>query len=352
VGFQTDAVGHPLARKSPYRPFTPKPEQQALYPEVSGNTINGLGERQIRRADPIYWHEPASLAHGELQKWFYTQDPDNPAIAEARKVRAAIHAEHLPAVAEEPLEQSAQQWTNQLKAFADRLDLELLGITRLNPEWVFSNQALSEQWVIMVGVAHDYQQIQHAPQDLAGAEVVRQYGRGAKAVKQIAGWIRERGHDAQAHPGPMAGAILQIPHAIECGFGELGKHGSIINRQYGASFRLACVTTDIPLLPSQADFYGVDDFCDRCQVCANACPPEAILPDKVWVRGTLKWYVDFDKCVGFFNENHGCAICIAVCPFSLPGRGPRIAEQLKRRRQRQQREGEAPGSAKGDQSVS
>jgi epoxyqueuosine reductase QueG len=125
-----------------------------------------------------------------------------------------------------------------------------------------------------------------------------------------------------------------IPHAIECGFGELGKHGSIINKEFGSSFRLAAVLTDIPLTPTARVSYGVDDFCSRCQVCSNACPPDAILPGKVSVRGVEKWYVDFDKCIPFFNENFGCGICIAICPWSTPGRGPRIVEQLIRRSQR------------------
>ena len=68
-----------------------------------------------------------------------------------------------------------------------------------------------------------------------------------------------------------------IPPAVECGFGELGKHGSIINKEYGSSFRLAAVLTDIPLIPTPAETYDVDDFCGRCQVCANACPPEAMM---------------------------------------------------------------------------
>ena len=183
----------------------------------------------------------------------------------------------------------------------------------------------------MIGVAHDYDQIKHAPEDLAGAEVIRQYGRATKAAKDIATWIRERGRDAVPHGGPMAGSLLLIPPAIECGFGELGKHGSIINREFGSSFRLTCVLTDVPLIATEKETYGVDDFCSRCQVCANECPPEAILPEKNWVRGEQKWYVDFDKCIPFFNENYGCAICIAVCHWSIPGRGPRIVEQLARR---------------------
>ena len=317
--------------KSPYRPFKPKHEQMVLVPETSGNTINGVGEEGFRRASPIYWHDPDTLVHGDLQKWFYTQDPDNVAIAKAREAREKfLDIEVLP-VSSEPLDRSAEAWSSDLRAFAATLDMELFGITALQEKWLFERHNLSQKWIIMIGVAHDYDQIKHAPEDLAGAEVIRQYGRGTKAAKDIATWIRERGRDAVPHGGPMAGSLLLIPPAIECGFGELGKHGSIINREFGSSFRLACVLTDIPLVATEKETYGVDDFCSRCQVCANECPPEAILPEKNWVRGEQKWYVDFDKCIPFFNENYGCAICIAVCPWSIPGRGPRIVEQLARR---------------------
>lgn len=320
--------------KSPYRPYTPNPEQVALMPAVSGNTINGMGETAFRRASRVYWHDPAAIAHGALQKWFYTQDPDSPAIEQARAERAKILAMEVPPVTGEPLQQSAADWSRQLAAHARSLDLELFGIAAFKPEWTFAGEALDYQWAVMIGVAHDYAQIKTAPEAAAGAEVVRQYGRANKAAKDIASWIRLRGWDAAFYAGPMAGAVLLIPPAIECGFGELGKHGSIINREYGSSFRLAGVLTNIPLLPTPREAYGVDDFCSRCQVCANACPPDAILPEKVPVRGENKWYVDFDKCIPFFNEHFGCGICIAVCPWSIPGRGPRIVEQLMRRKQR------------------
>lgn len=322
--------------KSPYRPFTPNPEQLALMPEISGNTLNGLGEADTRRPTPIYWHDPEQLPHGSLQNWFYTQNSDDPDIIRAREERAEILAIEVPPVSSEPVQQTAQDWTSQLRDHVATLDMELFGITAFRPEWAFEGANITQKWVIMIGIAHDYQQISKAPALSAGAEVVRQYGRGTKAAKDIATWIRQRGWDATPHGGPMAGPMLLIPPAIECGFGELGKHGSIINRDYGSSFRLASVLTDIPLLPSHPQSYGVDDFCSRCQVCSNACPPDAILPEKAMVRGERKWYVDFDKCIPFFNENAGCAICIAVCPWSIPGKGPRIVEQLQRRALRQQ----------------
>lgn len=320
--------------KNNYRPYTPNPEQVALMPTISGNAINGMGERKFRQASPVYWHDPATIEHGELQKWFYTQDPDNPAVAQARAVRAKILDIEVPPVTGDPMEQSASDWTDELAAHADTLELELFGITALKPEWTFDGVTLDYQWAIMIGVAHDYEQMATAPEADAGAEVIRQYGRATKAAKDISQWIRQRGWDAAPHAGPMAGPLLLIPPALECGFGELGKHGSIINKQYGSSFRLASVLTNVPLIPTPRVHYDVDDFCGRCQVCSNACPPDAILPEKVPVRGVHKWYVDFDKCIPFFNENYGCGICIVVCPWSKPGRGLRIVDQLIRRAQR------------------
>jgi len=316
---------------SPYRPFTPKSEQASLIPEMSGNTINGLGEAATRRPTHVYWHEPDKLHHGEMQKWFYTQNTGHEGIRKARADREKIHAIVMPPVSDAPLQQSADDWTNELKLHAATLDFELFGITAFNPEWSFEGHELKRQWIIMIGVAHDYEQIRQAPDNASGAEVIRQYGRASKGSKDVATWIRERGWDADPYGGPWAGPLLMIPHAIECGFGELGKHGSIINEDHGSSFRLAAVLTDVPLIPTPKASYGVDDFCARCQVCSNACPPDAILPEKTMVRGEMKWYVDFDKCIPFFNEKSGCAICIAVCPWSIPGRGPRIVEQLQRR---------------------
>lgn len=122
-----------------------------------------------------------------------------------------------------------------------------------------------------------------------------------------------------------------IPPGIACGFGELGKHGSIINREMGASFRLSAVLTDAPFAPTPARQHGVDDFCANCRICEDACPPEAFFQTKKTVRGQEKWYVDFDKCLPYFNQHQGCAICIKVCPWSQPGVGPNLADKLAKR---------------------
>jgi len=210
----------------------------------------------------------------------------------------------------------------------------MTGVAEMNPNWVFEGYDIPQSRVIMLGVQHDYDAIATAPKATAGLEVVDQYIRAAGAAKTVAGWIRTQGWEAEAVTGPMTGALAMIPPALACGFGELGKHGSIINPEFGASFRLSAVLTDAPFAPTPERNHGVDDFCQNCRVCQDACPPEALFSDKQTVRGAEKWYVDFDKCLPFFNQTHGCAICIAVCPWSRPGVGLNLAAKLARRAER------------------
>ena len=77
----------------------------------------------------------------------------------------------------------------------------------------------------------------------------------------------------------------------------------------------------------------MQDVCAACRRCVDDCPPLAIFEEKQLVRGERKWYVDFDKCIPYFVKTYGCAICIEVCPWSEPGRGPRLSTLVLARRQ-------------------
>lgn len=226
----------------------------------------------------------------------------------------------------------------EVKAFALANEADLVGIAAVRGEWIFQGHAVAEPWAIMLGVAMDQRELAKGPprtEDVSSAdEVSRQYNRAARAAKALANWIRSQGWPAEARVGPWAGDMLMIPAAIEAGLGELGKHGSVINDRFGASFRLSAVTTQMPLVADRPRDIGVDDFCTRCQVCSSLCPPGAIYTEKQLVRGTRKWYVDFDKCIPYFNDTLGCGICIAECPWSLPGVAPKLTLKMLARRSR------------------
>jgi len=315
--------------------FRPDEEQMALWPKVSGNSINGLSEAQRRRPTPIYWHAPDATPHGPLQRWFYARTNVEPAVQHARAERQSALDEPLAPLAAEPRVQSATQWTTTVKRLAREYGADSVGVTAMRPEYVFEGHQLPTQsWMVILAVRQRYEEMATAPSTRSLVEVTRQYTRGNRIAMQLASALRQEGHDATPYGGPMAGSFLLIPAAIAAGLGELGKHGSLIHRELGSNFRLACVLTDLPLIADQLDSFGADDFCARCRICTDACPPDAISAQKQLVRGDTRWYVDFDKCLPYFNENMSCAICVTVCPFSRPGMGPQLVQKLTARRSR------------------
>ncbi len=322
-----------------YRPTT---ELLAQMPDTSGNTVNGLDDHEASRPRPFFWHPPERQTHGALQQYIVGQL--RPATGEDRSFRNP-DVDRGPAPvqkARETSQRSARQWSEEVRAFALDHEADLVGLTPLQEQYVYQGYRVEEPNLIMIGVAHDFDQLSQAPASAdnlaAYHDLHDQYNRAARVASRLVNFIRQRGYNATAYPGPMADALNMIPAAIAAGLGELGKHGSMINRTYGSGFRLSAVATDLPLLFDEPDSFGVDDLCRRCQACRNACPPDAIYDDKQMVRGDRKWYVDFDKCIPYFGENYACGICIAVCPWTLPGVAEKLLLTLDRRAQNPDRE--------------
>lgn len=125
--------------------------------------------------------------------------------------------------------------------------------------------------------------------------------------------------------------VLERSWAQKSGLGWIGKNGNLINKQQGSFFFIATLITDIEL---DADDAPVKDYCGTCTKCIDACPTEAILPDKV---------INGSKCISYFtielkdalipdnmkgkfdNWLFGCDTCQDVCPwnrFSQPNTEP------------------------------
>ncbi len=312
--------------------YTPKPETLALL-KVSGNAINGLGEAAPRKASPFFWHPSDQHPFGELQNAARQSSRKCPGAAQA--FQAAYNHPDLIPVAETRREASAQQFADDVTAFALNNEADAIGIAPMDPLYVFEGYKIDEPWVVVLALQHDYERLKQVPSDetngVGVTDIGDQYARGTRASYALANWIRAQGYNAKAYPGPSANALLLIPPAIASGLGELGKHGSMISRQFGSGFRLAGVTTDMPLTATSPDRFGGDEFCATCQVCTRACPPAAIAEEKQMVRGVNRWYVDFDKCIPYFAEASSCGICIAVCPWTRPDVRPKLLRTMTRR---------------------
>jgi epoxyqueuosine reductase len=116
--------------------------------------------------------------------------------------------------------------------------------------------------------------------------------------------------------------VLERTWAQKSGLGWIGKNGNLINKQSGSFYFIATLITDLEL---QYDDPFAKDYCGSCTRCIDACPTDAILPDKV---------VDGSKCISYFtielkemlipdemkgkfdNWMFGCDTCQDVCPWN------------------------------------
>ncbi len=301
-------------------------------PPRSGNDINGLGVPDKIQAREIFHssgREPIEWA--ALERFFGLTNPWD-IVKVVLRNRWQLRLSNGPTAKNRVEAGDPQAMAAQIKDKAREFGAGIVGITQLTDSEVLKDYAPPHRTAIMIGHPMNREDMTHAPQTRAGVEVLRAYFEVARSAIRTAAYIRSLGWPAQAYGESKCSGILHLPLAERAGLGQLGKHGSLISREFGSNFRLSAVLTDMPLaLDGPADI-GVDDLCASCRRCVADCPPDAIFNDKQMVRGVTKWYVDFDKCVPYFTKTFGCAICIEVCPWSEPGRGPKLSEKLLAKR--------------------
>lgn len=208
--------------------------------------------------------------------------------------------------------------TQALKEKAMEFGADIVGVTRLQPRFIDQGDELDFPWIIAIGIHEDYGEVLKGP-DAVGNEAQRAYYGCAAVATSLGAHIRDLGYRALAHHN--GGSEIQaIPTLYEAGFGELGKHGSLINRRFGANFRPSFVTTDIPLVSDQPHVFGVQDTCENCHLCFNNCPGDAIPSDHIVTEGIKRWLTDVEKCYPYSRMRaEYCHICVDVCPYVASG---------------------------------
>jgi epoxyqueuosine reductase len=116
--------------------------------------------------------------------------------------------------------------------------------------------------------------------------------------------------------------VLERTWAQKSGAGWIGKNGNLISKKDGSFFFIATLIVDLPLI---YDDPFAKDYCGSCTKCIDACPTDAILPDKT-IAG--------NKCISYFtielkdaiipsemkgkfdNWMFGCDTCQDVCPWN------------------------------------
>jgi reductive dehalogenase len=219
-----------------------------------------------------------------------------------------------------------------IKAVAQQFGSTLVGITELNPDWVYGYPIrgrgfedteapleIPEWWTyaIVVGTPMSWDPMFANPNYGTSNDA---YSRSRIIAARLEAFIKTLGYPARTHVPGTSYDLMVPPIAIDAGLGEQGRHGILITPEVGSNIRPAVVTTNIPMATDKPIDIGVDDFCLHCKVCAEQCPSGAIpMGDKEEVRGYRRWKVDAAKCHNFWTSNlgpMGCRICVSVCPYT------------------------------------
>ena len=299
-------------------------------PPTSGNTINGLGETAPRQAVQIFHGSGSRRLEWELAELFFLLTMPFRLFWRGLVSRWYLRQADGPVAARRENIDDPAAAAGRIKARARELGAGAAGICSLTEQHYYQGVTPRYRTAIAIAYPMDFDEMMHVTDLRGGLETMRAYIEITKVVVALARDIRAMGWGAVAYC--ESADILHLPIAIDAGLGELGKHGSLINRELGSNLRLATVLTEMPLQPDEPVDIAADDLCLGCQRCTIDCPVDAISDHKQLVRGIEKWYVDFDRCLPYFVKTYGCGICIQVCPWTKPGRGPGLSAKLLAKR--------------------
>ncbi len=141
-------------------------------------------------------------------------------------------------------------------------------------------------------------------------------------VNQLLERLREEIGEINGRGFVDSAPVLERSWAQRSGLGWVGKNGNLINKQNGSFFFIATLITDLEL---EYDDAYAKDYCGSCTKCIDACPTQAILPNKE---------IDGSRCISYFtielkellipdtmkgkfdNWVFGCDVCQDVCPWN------------------------------------
>jgi epoxyqueuosine reductase len=222
---------------------------------------------------------------------------------------------------------SADYAAKQVKEMALAFGAGDVGIAKLTPVMINDDADLPHDYVICVIVPEDYSETRGGPRAIE-LEAMRTYSACAEISTKLAAFIRELGYPAIAHHNGAC-EIQAIPAMYAAGLGELGKHGSLIHPEMGASHRPGFVTTNLALSTDEPNIFGVQDTCLNCNLCTNNCPGDAIPDDFILTEGVRRWVTDIEKCYVYSRlRAQYCHICVDVCPYVHKANGDRGKKAL------------------------
>ena len=135
-------------------------------------------------------------------------------------------------------------------------------------------------------------------------------------------YIKNLGYDAFAltmarNECDMEKLLSILPYktiATKSGMGWIGRSALLVTPEYGSAIALGGILTDMPL---EFDTPITDSECDDCTNCQDACPVDAINPQKWNDRLNRSDIIDIETCseyiISQYKAGLGCTKCMLEC---------------------------------------
>jgi ferredoxin len=216
---------------------------------------------------------------------------------------------------------SPEEAARHLKDKARACGADIVGICEIGPGDVYRGRTVPYTYAIAVGQRMRWREFQVVPSRESAIECLRVYYTLGETVIQLAAYLRSIGHACTIEHPIGDSDLLHIPIGLKAGFGELGRHGSIIHPQLGPLFRMGSVATSLPLAIDAPVDAGIGKFCDSCRACRKFCPAKAIPDARSPEAGTDhlgydRYVVDTGRCFPYFAKHDYCSICLPVCAYN------------------------------------
>lgn len=298
--------------------YKKNPEILKLDLKVKAELFPKLREAKKKYKDQFILSEAWSNAMGSV---WPTHSKEPPEIADFPKNKE-----------QKPLEMKDPEQTSKLiKKISHQLGSTLVGITKLNPDWVYSHTMsrrgidtdkpldVPKHWkyAIVVGVPMSWDPMYANPNYGTSHDA---YSISRIIAVRLASFIKELGYAARPHTPGTEYDLMVPPILVDAGIGEQGRHSIIITPELGSNFRPAIITTNLPMKPDKPIDFGVQKFCKTCKICADQCPSGSITKgDKEVIRGYKRYPLNASTCRNFWYSNLGnigCRVCVANCPYT------------------------------------
>ena len=163
----------------------------------------------------------------------------------------------------------------------------------------------------------------HAPSNALSHHVAR-YALGDdyhEVLDHILRKIETAFGDAKTWRYVDTGPLSDRSYAAQAGLGWIGRNGMLIHEEHGSYFFIGTLLTS---LENDISAATVADRCGACTSCIDACPTNAILPDRT---------IESERCISYATIEHrgplhphlaahlegnafGCDICQEACPWN------------------------------------